>query len=199
MRTELRGMQWLARAKDRAGGRQRFGYLPSRLSARGCPAMLGPESPRHNSLRGLRPLRSNKCRESEHVARCARGSRALRFSAAHRRAAGHPHGPLRAPAVVFGRAKSAGVARRARGHPSGAISGSASSTGPGEARTQCALPHLTRGVCLNGASAARAVSYAALARAEQHSAVGAATPRRPTQHEPLAGAPWRDARSTLQA
>lgn len=102
------------------------------------------------------------------------------------------------PVLVFGGKTTTG-ARRDRGHLAGAISGSASSAGPDEARTQCALRRLTRGICLNGASAGRVVSYAELDRAEQRSAAGAATPRRPTQHEPLAGAPWRDPRGRSNA
>jgi hypothetical protein len=56
--------------------------------------MLGLVAPPQNSLRSLRELRSNNRGESEDEARCARGPRALRFSAAQRRAAGCPPAPL---------------------------------------------------------------------------------------------------------
>ena len=46
-------------------------------------------------------------------------------------------------------------------------------------------------VCLSCSASARAANHAVLARAEQRSAVGAQ--RRQTEHEPLVGAPWRDA------
>jgi hypothetical protein len=64
--------------------------------------MLGLVAPSRNSLRELRSLRSDSRDESEHEARCARGHEplrylrtGLRFSAAQRRAAGHPPAPLR--------------------------------------------------------------------------------------------------------
>ena len=60
----------------------------------GSPAMLGLVTPSQNSLRELRSLRSNNCDETEHEARCARGPRALRFSASHRRPGSGPPAAL---------------------------------------------------------------------------------------------------------
>jgi hypothetical protein len=60
----------------------------------GCPAVLGLGAPAPNSLRELRSLRSNSRAESDVVARCARGPRALRSSAPPRRAPACPHAPL---------------------------------------------------------------------------------------------------------
>jgi len=42
------------------------------FAARRLPCAARLEGARQNSLRGLRPLRSNSCRESVHEARCAR-------------------------------------------------------------------------------------------------------------------------------
>ena len=220
--TEIASLPRSARAKARAGGRQRLASAvgacgtdsPALLVLLACrithyascarsvqtdaasqswkraaraaksPAVLGPCRPR----RALRPGRSPgtdsppdcPCPGSPSDARCQPPARAFA-----------------APTVARHPGRTTAGSCRDRGHPSGAISGSASSAGPGEARTQCALRRLTHGICLNGASAARVVSYAVLARAEQRSEVGAQ--RRPTQHEPLAGAPWRDARKRSNA
>lgn len=159
-----------------------------------CPRACGARVPCDARSRGpaaelaarpYRPLRSDTRRESEHVARCARGPRALRFSAAHRRAAGRPHGPLRHHRASAPVACHRGACR-ARGPSPGAISGSASSAASGrDARLQSARTPLTRGRCLSGASAARAASSAALARTEQRSAVGTAGADRPSM------SPWR--------
>ena len=185
-----------ARAKDRAAGRQR---LASAVGACGTDSLvlLGLMACRiTHSARFARCVQTDAASQKlKRAARAAMSPAVLGTSDARRRP---PARSFAAPVVTCWGNTSA-VSRRDRGHPSGAIFGSASSAGPGEARTQCALRRLTRGICLNGASAARVVSYAALARAEQRSAVGAATPRRPTQHEPLAGAPWRDARRTPPA
>ena len=178
-----------ARAKARAGSRRR---LASAVGACGTdsPVLLGLLACRiTHSARFARCVQTDAA--SQLLKRAARATRspAVRGASDARRRL--PARAFAAPVVACGRCAKVG-SRRDRAHPSGAISGSASSAGPGEARTQCALRRLTRGICLNGVSTARVVSYAALAWAEQHSAVGAQ--RRPTQHEPLAGAPWRDAR-----
>ena len=187
-------MRGLARAKARAGGRRR---LDEAVGACGTdfPALLGLMACRiTHSARFARCVQTDAAsRLLKRAARAAKSPAVLGTSDARCRP---PARSFAAPTVAFGRCTAAG-SRRDRGHPSGAISGSASSAGPGEARTQCALPQLTHGICLNGASEARVVSYAVLARAEQRSAVGAQ--RRPTQHEPLAGAPWRDARKPPNA
>lgn len=182
------------RAKARAGGRQR---LDEAVGACGTdsPALLGLMACRiTHSARFARCVRTDAASQLlKRAARAAMSPAVLGTSYAHRRP------PARAfaasSAACWGSATAGGC--RDRGYPSGAISGSASSAGPGEARTQCALRRLTHGICPNGASAARAVSYAVLVRAEQHSAVGAQ--RRPTQHEPLAGVPWRDSRGHSNA
>ena len=220
MRTEVRCPHCSARAKDRAGGRRR---LASSVGAWGAdsPVLLVLVARRiTHCAHCARSVQTNAANQRlMRAAHAATSPAVLGDSDARCRP---PARSFAAPLVTPSSGGTAGP-RRDRGHPSGAISGSASRRagtravqrtaraaraagpqgparparpGPGEARTQCALRRLTRGICLNGASAARVVSYAALARAEQHSAVGAATPRRPTQHEPLAGAPWRDARGT---
>ena len=188
LRTSTVRFRETARAKARAGSRQRLDEAVDACGA-DCPALLG-----------LVARRITRC------ARCARSAQTDAASQLWRRAAraatrpavlGASYARCRPPARSFAGATPAcpghatTAARRDRGSPAGAISGSASSAGPGEARTQCAHPQLTRGICLSGVNAVNAASYAARARAEQRSEVGAQ--RRPTQHEPLPGTPWRDA------
>ena len=84
---------------SKAGAGAAGGPLPGLRMRRpvlrpGSPAMLGLVTPSQNSLRELRSLRSNNCDETEHEARCARGPRALRFSASHRRPGGDPPAAL---------------------------------------------------------------------------------------------------------
>jgi hypothetical protein len=221
MRTIDGGMTRSARAKDRAGSRRR---LDEAVGAFGTdsPALLGPMACRiTHSARFARCVRTDAA--SQLLKRAARAamSPAVLGPCRPRRALRPGRSPgtdsppdcpcpgspsdarCRPPArsfaapTVVGPSNTTTGSRRDRGHPSGAISGSASSAGPGEARTKCALPHLTHGICSSAAPAGRVASYAVLARAEQRSAVGAQ--RRPTQHEPLAGAPWRDARCSSDA
>jgi len=87
--------------------------------------MLGSMAPPQNSLRSLRSLRSISCGESEHEARCARGPRTLRFSAAHMRCAGRPPTPLPARPWRAGRRTPRASPRGGR-YPVGAISGAPS-------------------------------------------------------------------------
>ena len=173
------------RAKARAGSRPR---LDAAVCACGAdfPVLLGLVARR--ITRCARVAQTDAASQQWRRAARAATSPAV-LGAAYAR--GRP--PARsfaAPEVAFGAGGTVGDCR-ARGRPPGAISGSASSAGTGEARAQRALPGLTRGVCLSGANADRAASYAARARAEQRSEVVAQ--RRPTQHEPLAGASWRGA------
>jgi len=76
-------------ARPWAAGRWRFGATVGPVGA-DCAALLGPVAASHNLLRELRSLRSNKCDESVHEARCARAPRALRCSPWHRRTTGQP-------------------------------------------------------------------------------------------------------------
>jgi hypothetical protein len=194
MRVIDRGMASSARAKARAGSRRR---LDEAVGAFGTdsPPLLGLMACRiTHSARFARCVRTDAASQLlKRAARAAMSPAVLGASYARRRL---PARSFAAPVVDFHPGTASGP-RRDRGHPSGAISGSASSAGPGEARTQCALRRLTHGICSSAAPAGRVASYAVLARAEQHSAVGAQ--RRPTQHEPLAGAPWRDARERSNA
>ena len=186
-----------ARATARAGGRQR---LASAVGACGTdsPVLLGLLACRiTHSARFARCVQTNAASQLlKRAARAAKSPAVLGTSDARRRP---PARAFAAPTVACQPGPTTTGSRRGRGHLAGAISGSASSAGPGEARTQCALPQLTHGICSSAAPAGRVASYAVLARAEQRSGVGAATPRRPTQHEPLAGAPCRDARYTPHA
>jgi hypothetical protein len=154
-----------------------------------CPAVLGLVAPPHNSLRSLRSLRSNRRGESELMARCARGPRALRSSAPPRRAATCPHAPLLKSAVVLQNTTSRVPPSRQ------AVPGGGDFWGEEQRRAglgaRSALHQLTRRICLNAASEARVVSYATRARTEQRTAVGAQ--RRPPQHEPPPGTACRDA------
>jgi hypothetical protein len=158
------------------------------LAARGCPAMLATAAPPHNSLRALRALRSNRCGESELVARCARRPRLLRFSAAQRRAAGRLPGALRGPPRTAGlaspRLPEQWAARRV-----GDFWVGEKRSAKGGARS--AHPHLTRRVCSSAAPAGRVTSYAARPWCEHRSGVG--LQGRPTQHEPSRGAARCDA------
>ncbi len=159
------------------------------LASRGFPAVLGLVAPSQNSLRSLCSLHSNSRDESVVDARCARGPRALRSSAAQRRCAGCPPEPLPKHRGIRCRHAIA-VGLRGGRCRAGAISVATSSAGPGSARAS-ALRQLTRRGCLNAVSAANEVSSAARPRTEQRSGVDAQ--RRPPPHEPAPGSACRDA------
>ena len=138
-----------------------------RLAA-GCPVVLGLVAPLRNSLRGLRPLRSNIRNGSVDEARCARGPRALRSSALHRRRSRRPThglGPVGAsrckdPAPASGVRPR--TAEACQGPRAGRCQGAYAMPRSAElaaARFSALRPH-TRRVCSNGANAVRAVSYA---------------------------------------
>ena len=177
-------------ACGQAGGASR------RRSARSadCPVVLGLVAPPHNSLRSLRSLRSDRCGESEVVARCARGPRALRSSAPPRRAAG-------LPARAFAPACGVLVALNANTSTTGstsrqAVRGGGDFWGEEQRRAglgaRSALRGLTRRPCPSAVSEANVASWATRARTEQRTGVGAQ--RRPPQHEPAPGTACRDAR-----
>ena len=180
------------------GARRAAGSLRRRRSARGadCPAMLGPRLASPNSLRSLRSLRSDSGDESDGRARCARGPRALRFSAPPRRTR-CPHAPLLwQPAANSG---SRGFAVRpsfAAGASRQAVPGGGDFGGDEQRRAglgaRSALRCLTHRRCLSAVSAANEASSAMRARTEQRTAVGAT--RRPPPYEPPTGAACRDAR-----
>jgi hypothetical protein len=217
----IEGIPIVARAKARAGGRQRLASAVGACDT-DSPALLGLLACRITHYASCaRSVQTDAASQSwKRAARAAKRPAVLGASDARRR----PPARAFAAPVVDLRPGTAGGPRRDRAYPAGAISGSASRRagtravqwtaraaraagpqgparparpGPGEARTQCALRRLTHGICSSAAPAGRVASYAVLARAEQRSGVGAQ--RRPTQHEPLAGAPWRDARRRSNA
>jgi hypothetical protein len=178
-----RGFSIVAAAKPRAARPARAEAAPPTASGVPCAArytgqvgQLGP---------GYRA--SNK------PTWAASGPTLLRCAA--RRWLPHALAGLAAPAfageVLAFPTKSTALGLRGRRCPAGAIWVATSSTGPGSARAQRALPPLTRRGCLNGAHAVSAVSSAARPRTEQRSAVGAQ--RRPPPHEPAPGSACRDA------
>jgi hypothetical protein len=129
----------------------------------GCPAVLGLQAPTPNSLRALRPLRSDSGVESALDARCARGPEALCASATLRRAAAHHLPPWASDigAPSFGacphplsrwldRRRGAPVERRG-------------AQGSGPARASALRPHARRR-CLSAAPGGRGASSAAGAR-----------------------------------
>ena len=167
---------------------------PRRLAEAACAARRLPcgaraRGPAQNSLRGLRPLRSDNCAESDHEARIRARPRALRSSAPHMRAAARPHTPLLGRCPLFSpRETLRSPSRRAVPGRGDLCGGEKRRPGVG---ARSALRKLTRGSCPSAATEGRVASSAARPRAEHRSAVGAA--RRPPQHEPLPGTDRRDA------
>ena len=131
--------------------------------------------------------RSRRTRRAE-----ARWPCALRSSAPHRRVAACP-GPALPRRSRCSHRTPPMHRTRVRRHPAGAICAAARSAAPGSAR--CSAPRdPTRRYCLNAAPGPKGLARSELSarpRGEHRSAVGAK--RRPPQHEPLAGAAWRDA------
>ena len=113
--------------------------------------------------------------KSVHVARCARGPRALRCSAPQALRS-LPGRAFAATVEVFA-ANTNPRGLRGRRCPAGAIWVATSSAGPGSARAQRALRELTRRGCLNAVSAANEVSSATGRETEHRRGVGA-------QHRP---------------
>ncbi len=138
-------------------------------------------------------LRASRCARtdapSQWLKRAARAARVTVLLGAPQARRVLPRTVFAAALVVFG-AKQPKPRPRVGRHPAGAICAATRSAGPGEARTQCAPSHLTRGICLSAARQ-RVASCAALDRAEPHSAVG--LQGRPPHHEPVAGAARCDA------
>jgi hypothetical protein len=141
-----------------------------------------------NSLRALRALRSNRRGESDVEARCARPPQALRSSARQRRAETGPV-PLARP-IPGGRGvvsawvnwfvvRQLGSTEAAWGRW-GDFCGAEERSTEGGARS--AHRGLTHRVCLSGAPAGRAASYAMRPRCEHRREVG--PQGRPPQHEP---------------
>ena len=145
---------------------------------------------RHNSLRSLRSLRSDRCRKSEVEARCARWPRALCSSAPQSRCAGQPARAFAATLVVSS-SKGANMCSR-QAVPGGGEFAATRSAGLRSARAQRAHPHLTCGSCLSAVNGVNAASSAARPQTEHRSAVGAQ--RRPPQPELPPGTACRDAR-----
>lgn len=157
----------------------------------GSPAVLGLMNPSRNSLRSLRSLRSNSRDESEHVARCARGSRALCSSAPHRRAPAGPTAPLQPTRWRNGRWWDTVVASRWGVLAGGDLGSAEKRRAMGGARS--ALRGLTRRNCLSGVSAANEASFSARPSSEHRRGAGAQ--RRPLPYEPPANTPRRDAQA----
>ena len=173
---ESSARQRRVRTGRRASLRRSAGYGRLRCGARSAVA-------RHNSLRALRALLSDKCRESVDEARCARRPQS---SAPHRR-----RGALR-PARTHLCATVCGVRRKSKdGDLARVGSSSQSSSGgtrggrypaggdfwSGEERragvgARSAHQQLTRRSCLNEMSKANGVSSAARPWTEHRSAVG---------------------------
>ena len=154
-----------------------------------CPALLGRVACRQTHCAHFVRCVQTNGDKSVVAARCARGhtpcdARRLRGAAQPARARLCSH-----RGVFSANSNTRGL--RGRCCPAGAIWVATSSAGPGSARAQRALRHLTRRGCLNGAHAVSAVSSAARPRTEQRSAVGAQ--RRPPPHEPAPGNACRDA------
>jgi len=186
VRLFLRGRSGDERACGLAGSAPTAAVAASRR----LPCGAQSRGLRHNSLRSLRSLRSDRCRKSEVEARCARWPRDLRSSAPQSRCAGQPARAFAAPLVVLWRISADAVARQAV--PGGGEFAATRSAGLRSARAQRAHPHLTCGSCLSAVSAANVASSAARPQTEHRSAVGAQ--RRPPQPEPLPGTACRDAR-----
>jgi len=176
-------------AKPWAGMRRRSDAAAGPAGRLPCGARS--EVAPHNSLRSLRSLRSDKCGESDHEARAARApTSALRSSAPHMSLPAHTRPRLCQCHRGLPRRTPRALLRGGR-YPGRAIYGAASIAPARSARAQRAHPLLTRRICSNEASVASVVSYAARARREKRSGVGAQ--RRPTHHEPAAGTARRAA------
>ena len=159
-----------------------------RSAAPTTPAVLGPmaSSPTHcaNCVRSVQTVAT----KSVHEARCARWPWALRSSAPHRRIVTCPARLCGSARGVRPRTNPATTSRRAapgRGDLCGDEERSA------RVGARSALRDLTRRYCLSVAPATARSELSARPRHEHRSGVGAK--RRPPQHEPLAGAAWRDA------
>ena len=179
----IEGVPAVARAKARAGGRQR---LASAVGAFGTdfPPLLGLLACRiTHSARFARCVQTDAASQLlKRAARAAKSPAVLGASDARRQP---PTRSFAAPTVVCGGWNATIGSRRDREHPSGAISGSASRRvgtravqwtplaaqaagpqgqarparpGPGEARTRGAPHALTCGSCLDVARTARVVS-----------------------------------------
>ena len=176
-----KGACGLGRACDFGGRRMRAD----------SPAMLG-----HAACRRTRFVRCAHCAQtaaaSQMTKRAARAATSPALLGALHACRGLPERVFAELAVVratgsrIGRARST-VQLRGRRSSAGAISAATSSAGPGSARAQHALRHLTHRGCLNEASSAMRP------RVEQRSGVDAQ--HRPPQCEPLPETACREARA----
>jgi hypothetical protein len=152
-----------------------------------------PRVARQNSLRDLRSLPSDNCRESVYEARCARRPRAC----ASRRPTNRPHRapPAARASVVFFDARKTNTAS-AKGCVGGSRRACEAPRSAGlVAARACAPRNQTRRMCLSGASAARAASYATGHEPEHRRAAcakrrpphlsAAACPHTPLPHRPI--------------
>ena len=156
----LAGGAVFAARRLRSGPGQRPGPSPGTNSPQDClcpGSVHRPAGARQNSLRSLRELRSNSCRESVHEARCARRPQpcAPRHPTSQRcgtPAAAHPMMLVRVRAQTRVPAKAGADGRwRAFAQPRSAGS---------LARARSALRCLTHGTCSSAAGAARGASCA---------------------------------------
>ena len=184
--------RYLSRARGAVGG-VRGGLMVWRPALRADSA----------ALLGLRARRETR---STHCVRCAQTVPASQMNEARgyaRRpqpcAARRPtNRPRRVPPAAryrswCGQNRMPSLVVRGGWCPGWAIYGAARSGGTRRARTQCALPHLTRGDWSSAANAVSVASFAAPPRAEHRSGVGAQ--RRPPHHELTPDTARRAARS----
>jgi hypothetical protein len=183
-----------SRPLERRGGRHPAGAHGVAVGAgRRLHCDARPGVARHNSLRSLRELRSNKCRESVYEARCARRPRAC----ASRRPTNRPRrAPPAARASVCLLDATTSTAVSAKGCAGGSRRACEAPRSAGlVAARECAPRNLTRRMCLSGASAARAASYAtghepehrreACAKRRPPHLSAAACPHTPLPHRPI--------------
>ena len=141
-----------------------------------CPGSVHrPGVAPQNSLRALRPLRSNNRGEHDHEARCARRPR----TCAPRRPTQRPHRvpPAARDGLLRPTKKATGGRKGAFGQDMARLCGAEERRACGLARS--ANRHQTRRDCSSAAAAGRVASFATGRKTEHHRAVGAQ--RRPLQ------------------
>jgi hypothetical protein len=192
-RPDASGAREFVRAKARAGSRPRLDAAVCACGA-DCPVLLGLVACRiTHYARFARCVRTDAASQmGMRAARAATSPAVLGAAYARVRL---PARSFAAPTVTLAASGKHCGACGDRGRPAGAICGSASSAVPGRGAHAVRASTSDSRILFERSERSSRSELCALAQAEQHSAVGAATPRRPTQHEPLAGAPWRDLRS----
>ncbi len=145
-------------ARVAAGGTRQGLMLGRSVAALRLRCGARPGVAPHNSLRSLRSLRSDRCGESDHEARCARRPQAC----APRRPRNRPcRVPPAAKATMRGvpaNDKPRCIGKGAGGQPAARLCAAEKRRARGRARS--ALRELTRRVCPSAVSAANVASYA---------------------------------------